>query len=134
MALSGQSTGVQTSPDVLTGEGGTEVQTQIIQISPGLMAGDKDLVLQQEHQLATECIQLLKQQLADKDVVLAEHQSQAAVSSHQMREMLLQKDKELEMQAQASSKHVQEVEVEKKQSYDMVMEDWAKECKKWWGE
>ena len=46
MALSGQSTGVQTSPDVLTGEGGMEVQTQIIQMSPGLMAGDEDLVLQ----------------------------------------------------------------------------------------
>ena len=111
MALSGQSVGVQTSPEVLTGDGGTEVQTQIIQTSPGLMAGDEDLVLQREHQLATEHIQLLEQQLVDKDVTLAEHQSQAAVSSHQMREMLLQKDKELEMQAQASSKHVQEVEV-----------------------
>ena len=132
MPLSGQSRGVQTSPEVLTGEGGMEVQTQIIQTSPGLMAGDEDLVLQQEHQLATEHFQLLEQQLADKDVTLAEHQSQAAASSHQMREMLLQKDKELEMQVQASSKHAQEVK--KKQSYNMVMEDWAKERKKWWGE
>ena len=38
------------------------------------------------------------------------------------------------MQAQASSKHAQEVKVEKKQSYDTVIEDWAKERKKWWGE
>ena len=97
------------------------------------MAGDKDLVPQREHQLATEHIQLLEQ-LVDKDVALAEHQSQAAMSSCQMREMLLQKDKELEMQVQASSKRAQEVKVEKKQSYDTVMEDWAKECKKWWGE
>ena len=134
MALSGQYAGVQISPEVLTGEGGREVQTQIIQTSPRLMAGDEDLVLQHEHQLATEHIQLLEQQLADKDVVLAEHQSQAAASSRQMREMLLQKDKELEMQAQASSKCAQEVEVKKKQSYDTVMEDWAKERKKWWGE
>ena len=114
MALSGQSAGVQTSPEVLTGEGGTIVQTQMIQMNPRLMAGGEDLVLQREHQLATERIQLLEQQLADKDIALAEHQSQAAMSSRQMREMLLQKDKELEMQAQASSKHVQEVEVEKK--------------------
>ena len=77
---------------------------------------------------------MLEQQLADKDVTLAEHQSQAATSSLQMREMLLQKDKELEMQVQASSKHVQEVKVEKKQNYDVVMENWAKEHKKWWGE
>ena len=134
MPLVGQSTGVQTSPEVLTGKGGMEVQTQIIQMSPGLMAGDKDLVLQWEHQLATEHIQLLEQQLVDKDVTLAEHKGQAAASSRQMREMLLQKDKELEMQAQASSKCEQEVKVEKKQSYDMVMEDWAQEHKKWWGE
>ena len=134
MPLLGQSARVQTSPEVLTADGGMEVQTRIIQTSPRLMAWDEDLVLQQEHQLATERIQLLEQQLVDKDVALAEHQSQAAVSSRQMREMLLQKDKELEMQAQASSKHEQEVEVKKKQSYDTVMEDWAKEYKKWWGE
>ena len=82
MSLSGQSVGVQTSPEVLTGEGHVEVQTRIIQTSPGLMVGNENLVLQQEYQLATECIQLLEQQLADKDVALAKHQSQAATSSH----------------------------------------------------
>ena len=65
--LSGTSAEVQTSPEVFTGEGVIGVETQGIQTSPGLMAGDEDPEVQRERQLATERIRVLEQQLADKE-------------------------------------------------------------------
>ena len=134
----GQSAGVQTSPEVLTGEGvgagAIEVETQYIQTSPGLMAGDKDPTLQQEHQSAIEHIRLLEQQLADKEAAFTEQEKQAAASTHQLRETLLKKDEELDMQAQTIRRREQEVEAEHKQSHDEMTKEWEKERKLWWEE
>ena len=134
----GQSARVQTSPEVLTGEGveagAIEVEIQSIQTSPGLIAGRKDSILKQEHQSAIERIWLLEQQLADKDAAFTEQENQAAAFTCQLRETLLKKDEELDMQAQTIHKREQEFEAEHKQSYDKMNKEWEKERKLWWEE
>ena len=137
--LLGQSAGVQTSPEISTWEGmgagaGVIVETQDVQTSSRLQAGDSAEVSQEEYQTVIACVQMLEQQLADKDAALLQHETQAAASSHQFKEMLQRQEDEMQICAHALQKWEQEWEQETREPNKQQYKEWEQEQKQWWGE
>ena len=137
--LLGQSAGVQTSPEILTWEGmgagaGVIVETQDVQTSPRLQAGDSTQVSQEEYQMVIVLVRMLGQQLADKDAALLQHKMQAAASSCQFREMLQCQEDEMQISAHALQKREQEWEQEMREANEQKHKKWEQEEKQWWGE
>ena len=137
--LLGQSAGVQTSPEISTWEGmgagaGVIVKTQDVQTSPRLQAGDNTQVSQEEYQTVIMRVRMLEQKLADKDATLLQHEMQAAMSSHQFREMLQCQGDEMQIRAHALQKWEQEWEQETREANEQWHKEWEQEWKQWWGE
>ena len=137
--LLGQSAGVQTSPEISTWEGmgagaGVIVETQDVQTSPGLQAGDSAQVSQEEYQMVIARVRMLEQQLANKDAALLQHEMQAAASSHQFKETLQCQEDEMQIRAHALQKREQEWEQETREANEQWHKEWEQERKQWWGE
>ena len=135
----GQSAGVQTSPEISTWEqmgagAGVIVETQDVQTSPRLQAGDSAQVSQEEYQTVIACVRMLEQQLADKDAALLQHETQAAASSRQFMETLQRQEDEMQTHAHALQKREQEWEQEVREANEQWNKEWEQERKQWWRE
>ena len=62
------------------------------------------------------CVQMLEQQLANKDAALLQHEMQTAVSSHQFRETLQCQEDEMQIRAHALQKWEEEWEQETREA------------------
>ena len=112
---------------------GVIVETQDVQTSPGLQAGDSAQVSQEEYQMVIACVRMLEQ-LADKDAALLQHETQAAASSHQFKETLQCQEDEMQVCAHALQKQEQEWEQETREANEQRHKEWEQEWKQWWGE
>ena len=112
---------------------GVIVETQDVQASPGLQAGDSAQVSQEEYQTVIACVRMLEQQLADKDAALLQHEMQAATSSRQFRETLQCQEDETQICAHALQKWEQEWEQKTREANEQWHKEWEQEWKQWWG-